>query len=359
MKLNSQFDSELPKYQSIAYFLLDDYKTGGNALARKQSDLAKEFAVNQLTIRHALQWLQKSYPTIFTGPRKKNAILPDELQSFGRPMIGFPIFASSFGGQKLPHLIHNFKVVEAVEDELRRHGYVLDVQWVGELDSENTRQIDQLGDLWSAVIVDCWPHSFSRMPDTFLPEKRDRLIVVDTFETRPNNCVCWDMQHLRVLAEQSFARWECGRIIVMGTADELQPMRDFWKGADQGLSREGEVVFMELPSDAAYGPIQTHLPSFRPGDGVLACNPFLALALIRGLVEANVSRNALQILSLGALPFNDFLPCRVTHLSPDPQALGQAVARMAMAVVESGAQRQVNTYVATNLTVGETTQATP
>lgn len=362
MKLYSQFDSDLPKYQSIALSLLDNYKSGGDALSRSQLQLAKDFEVNRLTIRHAFQWLQRSHPAVFQAKRKKGASPAESPHASTRTTIGFPIFADSFASQRLQRLIRHFKLAETAHDELRKHGFALDVQWVGSSAAPDLEKIRHLCELWEAAIVEPLPGFNSIGPEHPFYQKRDRLAMIGVLQETHHNCIYPDFYHAAQLAINEFARLGAKNILYTGSEHELLAFRLVpILGAEKtvetvpGMKMQFAEGSPEL--EGAFSSVKNFFLQGGKCDAILACNPFSSMGALRALADLKIRvPEDVQLIGIGRVPFGEFLVPKPTTIGTDMQALGQAAARTAMALVQTQGQPQPNTIVPMNLMIGETTR---
>lgn len=363
MKLRSQSDSEYPKYQSIALSLLENFKAGGDALSRSQLQLAKDFEVNRLTVRHALEWLQRTQPAAFASTQKSQSVAPGAVSPSARQTsIGFPIFAESFADDRLQRMIRHFKLAEAASNEARKHGFSLDVQWVGSSASPDMDKIRQLSKLWEAVIVQPLSgYSSIGAEHPFYP-KRERLSMVGVLQETHHNCVYPDFYRAAQIAIGEFARLGAKNILYTGSEHEYVAHRLIAVlGAEKSLDAVPgmKMSFAEGTPDieGAFSSVKNFFMKGGSCDAVLACNSYASMGALRALADLKLRvPEDVQLIGLGRVPFGDFLVPKPTVITADNQALGQAAARTAVALIQSKGQPQPNVIVPMSLLIGETTR---
>lgn len=362
MKLCSQFDSELPKYQNIALALLENFKAGGDALSRSQLQLAKDFEVNRLTVRHALEWLQKTQPAIFQSSKKYPSVSVGHTYPSGsNTLIGFPIFADSFADQQIQRLIRHFKLAETTNDELKKHGFRLDIQWVGAASSPDLEKIRHLCELWQAIIVEPLPGHNSIGNEHPFFQKKERLAMVGIFQETLHNCVFPDFYRAAQIAMEEFSRLGVKRILYTGSEHESLAFRLLpVMGAEKLLGEHPEMTMQFAEGtpeiEGSFSSVKNFFLAGGKCDAVLACNPYSSIGALRALADLKIRvPEDVQLIGIGRVPFGDFLVPKPTTISTDAHAVGQAVARMAMALIQTNGNPQPNAIIPMNLIVGETT----
>lgn len=362
MKLCSQLNSELPKYQNIALALLENFEAGGDALFRSQLQLAKDFGVNRLTVRHALKWLQKTQPVVFRSSNKYPSISASNASpAASNTLIGFPVFADSFADQQIQRLIRHFKLAETTNDELKKHGFRLDVQWVGTASNPDLAKIQHLCELWEAIIVEPISGYNSIGSEHPFYQKKERLVMIGVFQETLHNCVFPDFYRAAQIAMEEFSRLGVKKILYTGSEHESLAFRLLpIMGAEKLLSEHPEMKmqFAEGSPDleGAFSSVKNFFLQGGTCDAVLACNPFSSMGALRALADLKIRvPEDVQLIGIGRVPFGEFLVPKPTTIGTDLQSIGQAAARTAIALVQTKGQPQPNAIVPMHLMIGETT----
>lgn len=363
MKLCSQFESERPKYQNIALSLLEDFKAGGDALGRSQLRLAREFQVNRLTVRHALEWLERNHPATSQAARRKrsrNAAAPAKRTI--QNVIGFPIFADSFAEQQAQPLLGHFRLAEAASHELHKSGFKLDVQWVGTSSNPNREKIRHLMEFWDAAIVEPMDSRGTLGPDHPFYPMAERLALVGAFQGMQNNCVYPDYYHASQIAITELLSSGARRILYTGSKNETVALRLLrLLGVEKSFDTASGVELLFAGGDAEMESAFSNVKNFFQGGGVCDAiftgNAYATMGTLRALSDMKIRvPEDIQVIGLGRVLFSNYLVPRPTTISAGMHEIGKAAARTAMALVRHNGQPQPNTIVPMNLSLGETTR---
>jgi len=357
--------SKEPKYRQVGRALLRDWEKEGRRPEKTQKELAAQYGVHLLTLRHALQWLQQTgqLKELFKGHLEpaSPAPSPEEAQ------IGLPIWADSVLDLDFLRVVSRLRLARSISWELASLGYRLDVQFVGPPKRPNLRKIAELQKKWNAVILEPFSGENRIAPDHPFRTMFDHAVLIGVFQEVHHNCICPDFYASGQLAVTEFARLNVRRILYTGRREEPashQLLRIISAEIEADRHPGIEIVYAEggFHTEETFSAVKRFFLEGGRCEGILCESSYATLGALRALADLGIRcPQEVQLLSIGRHPLHPFQTPRPTAISSVSGQTSLQAARMAIALCQSRPVPQPNLVVPVQLFPGETTQnpATP
>jgi LacI family transcriptional regulator len=323
-------------------------------MAARLKDIARDLDLSVVTISKVL----RDHPDISSETRERVLKRMKELNY--RPNLAARALVtgrSYIAGLVVPDLVHPFfgQVAKAISSVLRKKGYSL-VLSSSEDDPELEQQeIDQLLARRVDVLIVA---STQSTVETFrkLEEQKVPYVLLDRrFDGLAANFVGVDDEAVGALATTHLVEVGCRRIAHLGGP-----------GVSTALGRAGgfrlalranhlasppEYVLMREHGDDAgeasgYDAMKRLLELKRRPDGVFCYNDPTAMGAMKAVLEAGLRiPEDVAIAGCGNVAYADFLRVPLTSVDQQCEAIGERTARMALGILESGAQAKHKTVL--------------
>lgn len=349
-----------PKYQVVAERLLADREKNPGILKLTQRELAARYGAHLLTLRHALEWLEREGRFERLFGRVQVADAPEA------KLIGYPIWADSIATLGFHRNESSLNLLQDVHAELSRKGYTLDPQCIGPEANPNREKIAELCRRWSVVILSPWSRGSGITEDNPFYPILDRTVLIGAIQGRQNNCVGHDLYSSGRMATEELERLGAKRILFTGRSREPVAHRLLRLiSIEDAISqcRNMELIYAEggIHADEAFSAVKRFFIEGGECDAILANYSYAALGALRALADLKISvPEQVQVIGIGASERFTYMIPRPTHIAPDPQHFAREVARMAVSLAK-GDGLQPNILSPVRLIQGETTlrPATP
>lgn len=357
-----------PKYRRVAAALLEELQKSGGRLRKTQQALAEEHGVNRLTVRHAIDWLERERLIGRISGRAcalEQTSKPERTDS-SRNVIGFPIWANSLADLDVQRIDFRLTSARGARMELQALGYDLDVQCVGPEASPNLEAVQSCIRKWQAVILEPMEGDSLLHSDHPFQPMLQRTAIIGTLQGVRNNSVCADMYSAAEQAVNELARAGAKRILYTGREKE-SISHNFVRiaAAEAAAERHPDLELICCEggyfADETFSCVKHFFLEGGRCDGILATSIYAATGALRALWDLRYKvPQDVQLVALGGSSFFAFGTPRPTAVwMRDPYALGREAARMAVALVRTGGTPQPNHLVPVQLIRGDTIRENP
>lgn len=349
--------SSTPKYRQIAEKLAADCAAEPGLLKHTQKDLAKRYGVHLLTLRRALDWLDR------TGEMERLAgrLRPRTSGSAG-PVIGCPVWAESLATLDVRRTESRLDLIQTIHAELVRFGYRLDVQFVGPEMQPDRGKIRELCEQWDGIILEPLRGEPSRITAAGHPFEplMDRAVFIGVVQGRRHNCVSPDLYASGEMAIGEFARLGVRRILYTGRTDETVAQRILRLiSAEDAAERYPGMEILHagggIHTAESYSAVKQFFLGGGRCDAILAHYAYTAIGALRALADLRIRvPEQVQLICNGTSPRFPFMTPRPTVVGADTNLLGQEIARMAVTLHNTPGQYP-NVLIPVQLIQGDTT----
>lgn len=352
------------KYQQIAQSILRELQQNDFTLTKTQLELAQEFGVNRLTIRHALDWLVRTHKVSkISNKRYSQGGLPKNVpQENSTPLIGLPLWVHSLASLDIAHMETRWRMTSAIDAILSGFGYQLDIQLVGPPQNPNFEKIEELCQKWDALIVEPMEGDSKLCPDHPFYSMRDRMVIFGTLQDIRHNSICMDFYSAGQLAIEEFVRRGARNILFTGRREESISHHFLRVAAAEDTASRYPGVRLQYAEggfslEAAYSAAKRFFLEGGKADAVLASTSYAAIGALRAMADLGIKvPEEIQLIAIGRTPLADYMIPRPTAIVSDPNILGSEIARMAATLIRQNFKPQPNILVPMHLIQGETTK---
>ncbi len=371
---------KIPKYQQIAQSIAKAIEERGGSLGKTQLELAEEYGVHRLTVREALNWLEREgklrqmggrvYGTPTGAPAvSHDAVPPPSSRSLapqGKRKIGFPIWVDSLAELDLPRFHGYMQLAQGAHMELSGTGYELDIQCVGSKWQPNLAKIGQLCREWEALILTPWSRESAIPADHPFSAMRERTVFVGYLQEIQYNCVHPDHFEAGRLATEELVESGARTILYTGGEEggnEVLAARFMTMvGVEKALEAHPDVQLLYTETgyhvDEAFSSVKRFLLEGGTCDAVLANSGYAALGALRALTDMGLRvPEDVQLIGIGLPIFWEYLVPKPTVVTAESYALGKEAARLAKILSQPKAAPQPQLILPIRLMKGETTRA--
>lgn len=346
-----------PKYRQIAAALAREMEQTGGRLVKTQIEIAEEHQVHRLTVRQALNYLEREGKVHNFGGRSFTSA-PEEKPS-GRK-IGFPIWTNSFADIDMMRFQGSIGFAHRTHAELQSAGFELDIQCVGLPWQPNKEKIHQLCKEWAGLILTPMSGESKIDPQHPFAPMIDRTAYLGYLQDKPFNCVQPDFYTAGALAIEELAAQGARRILYTGAQREMVAHRLVrLAGIEKAMEEHGiELIFggAGFHVDEAFSTIKQFFTEGGQCDAVIANSGYATLGALRAMADLGIRvPQDIQLISIGRITFWEYLHPRPTVVTSERGALGKAAARLAVALTQPNARPRPNIVVPVHLIRGETT----
>lgn len=353
---------QAPKYRQIAAALAKEMEEHGGRLVKTQLEIAKEHKVHRLTVRQALNYLEREGKVQHFGGRSFSSVSDEKAPSLRK--IGFPIWANSFAEVDLMRFQGSITFAQRAYAELQGVGYELDIQCVGSKWQPNLEKIRRLSEEWAGLILT--PMSGESGVDSEHPfaSMQDRTAYVGYLQNRPFNCVQPDFFGAGGLALEELAAQGAKRILYTGPERETISHRLMRvAGVEKVAEKHGvELIFAGagFHVDEAFSAVKQFFQNGGKCDAVIANSGYATLGAMRAMADLGLRvPHDVQLIAIGRMTFWEYLHPRPTVITSESGALAKAATRLAVALAQPDAKPRPNVVVPVYLIRGETTLPLP
>lgn len=366
MRASSGHSKRIPKYQQIGRAILEQLGSADRAGARlmkTQLELAEEFAVSRQTIRHALDWLERSGQMQPLAGREYGTmpVLPQP-PSDEWPKVGFPIWANSLAELSPLRIDYRLSLANVLHAHLPSLGLQLDVQCVGSQRRPDLNKIARLCQEWQGLFLEPNTGESELRPDHPFASMRDRTVIIGTLQDVHFNSICPDFYRATQLAVNEFARLGMRKILYTGSAKEtISNLFIRLLGAEKALERYRGMELIHTNDgqsfEKAFSEVKRFFIEGGRCDAVLANTSYAAIGAIRAMADLGIRvPDDVQLIAIGLGTLGAYTVPRPTSITEAPKAMGREAALMMSALLNPGAQPHPNILIPMQLVKGETTR---
>ena len=344
---------KLPKYQQVAEALLRDWTRNGQRPKATQRELAQQYGVHLLTLRHALQWLEQ------TGRLDRFSSKRVLRDNAAQPVVGFPLWVDAIIDVDVIRIMGRLGVARRLAAELAARGYRLDVQCVGHPHAPNLPLIRSLIQRWSSVILEPFDNRNDISEQHPFRPMLNRAALYGVFQGVHFNSVSADFYHAGELAISEFARLGVRKILYTGRSSEYsahQFLRIVAAENAAGRCKEVEILYAEggFHAEEAYSAVLRFFREGRTCDGIFAGSIYAAMGAYRALSVLGIRcPEEIQIISIGgSFPYHS---PQFTCVQTDKGKIAEELAMLAIHLSHPETQRKPNLLIPVHLVHGETT----
>lgn len=332
----------------------------GENLLPSERDLAAKFSVNRLTIRRALEELEREGEIVrYPGRGYAVALAGHKRGNIDRPkIVGYPLWINRYEDLDFVHSHARLMSMRRIRAELREFGYDLDVQFVGTRANPNMELILRLLRTWDGYITD--PVLHPEM-DPFYPLHKFRVLI-GYEEGVQHNCVRVDFQQISRLSLRHLVERGARQILYLGDDEKAfaQGLLRTIGVESESLQYEGVEVIRCISEEGihqGYGMIRKLISDRVEFDAVLCASGYTAVGVTRALIDSGkVIPNEVQVIGSGNLSLYHYLYPRLTVVSTVEEGVSRAVGRMMRRLIRQNGTPQESVMVATEVIQGETTR---
>ena len=362
---SSQQDG-LPKYQKIGLAIVRQYELNDSYLAKTQLELAEEYGVNRHTVRHALDWLERTkrvgrITSRSCAPGDSVSTPPREVAAL--PKIGYPMWINSLAEIDLSRIESRMTVLRGAQMELASQGYYLDIQCLGPSHRLDRDKAQRLCREWEGIILEPMQGDSEIRADHPFYSMLDRAAFFGTLQGVHHNSVCPDFYAAGQLAVDELVRLGARRILYGGpSASTISHMFLRLAAAETAASRHPgvELICSEggFFADEAFSTTKRFFLEGGRCDAILAVSSYSVMGTLRALADLGVRvPDDVQVIGISPTNISPYMVPRPTMIaSTDSYHLGREVARMAVTLLQDDGVRQPNRLVPMQLAKGETTR---
>lgn len=354
----------VPKYQQIGLAILKEAEQNHFQLDRTQLDLAQEYKVNRLTIRHALNWLEQTGKLKhLLGSQYSPASEILSKEKSGLPKIGFPIWLDNFAELDLPKYESHLRKNRSIHLELLQKGFQLDVQCVGKRTSPNKEKIAYLCKEWKGLILEPMEGDSHLSPNHPFSSMFSKTVVHGMLENRHHNSVFPDFYSGAQLAVRELLGLGCRKILYTG-AKNVSISHSFVRlvaieVATNQHHPKAELIYTEggHHAEEVFSAVKRFFWEGGTCDAILAGTGYAIAGAMRAVVDLGFKiPQDIQLIGIGRTGFTTYMVPRPTVIATDPYRISKEIARIAVDLARNDSTPKTNIVIPMQLIQGETTK---
>ncbi len=356
-----------PKYQQVAEKLLKNWQENPASFDYTQQELAKQYGVHVLTLRHALQWLQTQEKLTpdrsFSNPKNLLSKKQPTSSAKRKPsfLIGFPLWIRSLTELDVTHMSARLDLARKIHQELLLKGYSLDIQCVGNSHTPNLPLIHKLCEQWDGIILEPMESESTLSPDHPLIKMKDRMFTIGHLQSVQYNSISYDLYTGGQIALHHLVQAGCRNILYTGRNDEDSSHQFLRLAAAETAVAQYPGVKLHCAeggffSEQVFSGVKRFFLEQGKCDGILAASGYAYSGAMHALIDLGLRcPQDVQIVSLGRPALATYLVPRPTYLTSEPGHMTRTITQMLLERIRTPGKNLASMLIPLKLVQGDTT----